>query len=316
MKFLKQYSLILALALMLSIVPVASATEIALSQEATWYVTDVGDISSLTAAPLYDVADGRLTAGIARMPEDVTAEYAGNALYGIASTETRGRAFRIILEAGVYFEDGTILKAQDLASALRERLADYPWIAGGADFLQGGEKLAQQVISLKAAGFDTVSAAKEAGYTRFYMDLAHFWGLEAGWEPVDSRNRINDYAMPGGLDEKYVTPAYLYRNYLTEGATLSYMHSRYVGVAETVEKMTLEDVGILETGDEALIIITSEAMTARTLAARLASLELEGLWGPYRIVTWDADEILLERNEFWLKDAEKYPAQTIRCYPR
>lgn len=309
MKFMKKYTALLVLALLLHLTPGARAAE----GEAKWYAPSREAVRNLTVTAFYQLEDDTLAAGLARLPVDVTAEYAGHDLYGIAPGESRGRAFRITLADGICWADGTAVEAVHVAEHLRSQLEAYIWICGAEAYLQGGEKPAQAVISLKEAGFDSVTAAKEAGYTRFYMDLAHFWGLEAGWEEVSSRSRFRDYAMPAGLDETYVSPAYLYRNYLAEGAALSYMHSRYVGVAETAEPMTLEDVGILVSADDEIVIITAEAMTARTLAARLAGLTLEGDYGPYQMASEDADEILLERNPYWQRDDSRYPAETIRC---
>lgn len=313
MKFLKKCSALLALALVLT-APGAAAAEVAPEGVAVWYVSQREAVRDLTVTAFYRVEDGALAPGLAQLPVDVTAEYAGSDLYGIGKTESRGRAFRLTLEQNVSWDDGTSVTASHVAEHLRSGLEAYPWIGGAESYLAGAEKPAQSVISLKDAGFDSVTAAKEAGYTRFYMDLAHFWGLEAGWEQIDSRSRFRDHAMPGGLDETFVSPAYLYRNYLEEGASLSFMHSRYVGVAETAEPMSMDDVGILEIGDHELVIITAEPMTAGTLAVRLAELTLEGNYGPYRMVTDDADEIILERNEYWQGDKTQYPAESIRCF--
>ena len=52
----------------------------------------------------------------------------------------------------------------------------------------------------------------------FYLDTEGFWGLGGGWKPISDRIRLRDFAMPGGLDEYFVSPAYLYRYYLMDGA--------------------------------------------------------------------------------------------------
>lgn len=312
----------LILALMLTGCAAASAAELPEQTVAICYLEDLQDsayLDSLTAPPLYVVEDDNLAAGILSMPEDVTAEYAGNERYGIPITARRGYVFRIRLLQDLFWEDGKAVTVEDLVDTVLGRLEEFSWIANANAYLAGHEQPAEEIITLKEAGFGSVSEARESGYGRFYIDLASFWGLEEGWRSVEDRQRVVDYAMTPGLDERYVTPAYLYQNYLAEGTALSYFQSEYIGVAAHRNALTAEDVRLLKIGESELVIITAEPVTAQTLAARLAELKLvrsdfEGCYGPYRITDEGADEIRLERNPYW--QGEAYPADVIRCLGR
>lgn len=297
-------------------------------------------LRSLTTTALYTSVDGELVPGLAaELPVDVTAEYAGKEIYGIPAGAERGYAFRITLRRDVFWEDGAAVDADDVLFSVRTLMQskscaqDYRWIANAAGYAEGLERPAEQVVSLNEAGFSTVSEAEAAGYTRFYLDVARFWGLDTGWTSIGDRQRILDHAMTPGLDEMYITPAYLYEQYLAEGTSLAYLQGRFLGITGDRDNiLTMEDVGILKTGEYELVVIAGEPVTARTAAARLGQLcllrqtlygdrygtapEYYSSCGPYRITDAGADEILLERNEYWRGDISAWPADVIRCLPR
>lgn len=321
-KMKKYMAALLIPALMLTGCAAVSAAEVAEPAVATCYLEDLRDSSylqSLTAPAPYVVADGRILEGILSMPEDVTADYTGDVRFDIPENARRGHAFRMNLTQDLFWEDGKAVTADDVAAAVLARQEDSAWVANAGAFLAGQERPSEEVISLKAAGFDSAAAAREAGYGRFYIDLGGFWGLDAGWKSVEDRRRVLDPAMMPGLDEMYVTPAYLYRNYLAEGMSLAWFQPDYLGVAARPDQMTAEDVGLLAISSSELVIITAEAMTPQTLAARLAQLkpvrsDFKGCYGPYRVTDEGADEIRLERNPYW--QGEAYPADVIRCLSR
>lgn len=276
-----------------------------------------GFLTELTTTAFYTIGDGALADGLADIPEDVTGEYAGS--YGIPAGAQRGYAFRIALDEGVYWDDGTPVTADDVLAAVR--LEDHLWVANAEEYLSGHERPTGDVISLHDAGFDTAAAAREAGYTRFYVDLANLWGLEAGWESVTDRTRIRDYAMPDGLNELYITAAYIYRNYLTDGSPLDDLQSEFLGVTRSrADVLTREDVGLRKTGDHEILVITRDPAAPRSVAVRLAQLRLTreagGSYGPYRIAESGKEQIVLERNACWQGDVSLYPADVILCKPR
>lgn len=275
-------------------------------------------VRRLTTPTLYELADGAFVSGAAQLGVDVTGEYRGS--WGIPADAERGYAFQITLN-DLYWQDGTAVSALDLYRVLEESLRENLWIAGAAEYLDGWEAEAAQVISLEEAGFDSAAAARDAGYHRFYIDLSQFWGLDVQWESVTSRERIRDYAMPGGLLEYYVTPGYLYQQYLADGKDYAHWQSSFLGVtAQRETEMTMEDVGILVTGQRELVLITGTPTTVSVLAERLADLTLSpedgsGMaYGPYCLTTDSGGEILLEQNPYWNGDAPQYPR--ILCRTR
>ena len=320
MKLLGKYLLAagLAAALALGSVPVR-ASEVSEPPAAICYLPTLADdpyIQELTRPRLYAAAGEALAASL---PEDVTADYAGT--YGIPARAERGYAFRITLSGSAVWEDGNPVRAGDVSAALFARLAEFGWIAGSEAYLLGWEKPAEDVVSLRDAGFSSLDEARQAGYGRFYIHLGGLWGLDADWTDATDRQRYLDPAMMPGLDEMYVTAAYLFRNYLEEGMPLAWFQSRYAGVASRREPLTAEDVGILVTGDRELVILTSEPMAPSGLASRLADVTalragFDGTYGAYRITDEGADEIRLERNLYWQGDASLCPADVIRFISR
>ena len=299
-----------------------SASELPEPDGAICYLETLAEspyIQSLTRPSLYVAENGAFDESLAVWPEDVTGLYVG--IKGIPVRATRGYAFRVTLNEDACWEDGQALTADHVITALHDRLEDFSWIAGVTEYMLGYEREAGEVISLAEAGFDSLAQAREAGYGRFYIHLGGFWGLDADWCQVTDRQRFLDPAMTPGLDEMYVTPAYLFRTYLEDGKSLSWFQSKYAGVAARQEAMTPEDLGILRTGEREFVILTNQPMTADTLALKIADVtalreDFQGTYGPYRITDEGADEIRLERNPGWKGNVSAYPADVIRCISR
>lgn len=326
----KSRKILLALAVMLLLTFSVSATEpdAPTEPEASIHYMDTlpGDFSplsqrtaekefllALTTDKLYRLsADGSTVTPsmAAAMPEDVTAEYAG--AWGIPADAARGYAFRIDLNPAVCWADGTPITADDYLYSFG-LLRD----AGYFDFLAHSEFQAESVISLAEAGFSSVADAQAAGYTALYVDTANFWGLDGGWKSVDDRTRLRDYAMPSGLNEYFVTPAYLYQVYLADGADYAYLQSEFVGISAEPETDTAQ-VGFLKTGEHQITLILDAPATATALALQLDEFWLfregaEGCsYGPYEITSADAGLIVLERSGNWWGDAAGLP-DTIHC---
>lgn len=287
---------------------------------ATAYVDtlDAESLQSLTAAALYRVsADGEVLPQLAQaLPADVTAEYAGQ--FGVAEEAVRGYAFRIDLNPEAAWEDGTPITAQDYYGALEALInedADFLGIAGADAYRQGLPRQTDQIVTLEAAGFSDIAAAEAAGVTEFYVDMANFWGLEAGWMSVSSRTRVEDYAVTSGIAERFVSPAYIYENYLLDGKALAAFQEEAVGIcADRSQMRTMEDVGVQVTGEHQLTLILAQPTTASALALQLSGLMLEkgGLSnGPYRVAETGETEIRLERNPHWCGELQE--ADVIVC---
>lgn len=269
--------------------------------------------AGLTTAPLYAAAkDGSWEAVLAAsLPEDVTADFAGT--YGIPEKAQRGYAFRISLRGDACWEDGTPITADDCIFSIRalfeneETSENWVFLAGAEAIRSGKSKPGSDIVSLRTLGFSDLGQAFAAGYKEFFVDTDGFWGLDGGWKPISDRTRLRDYAMPGGLDEGFVSAAYLYTNYLMDGTESSYYQSEFVGICRTPgESYTIDDLGLVKESDRILILILEEPATASMVMQHLETLILsrEGVnsgfsYGPYCIISADDTEILLEPNPNW-----------------
>ena len=267
----------------------------------------------LISAPLYAMStDGSWTPVLAAaLPEDVTGSHAGKS--GIPAAAERGYAYRIALDEAACWEDGTPITADDYLYSVRklfenEKTAEnWLFLANASAICSGKPQVGSDIVSLRDAGFSGTGEAWAAGYTEFYLDTEGFWGLGGGWKSVSDRTRLRDFAMPGGLDEYFVTPAYLYRYYLMDGAVSSYYQTEFIGICRTPgAALTTEDLGIIKKSDHELILLLQEPLTPSTLMQKLESLLLfregnQGVLscGPYRIVSADKSHILLEENPRW-----------------
>lgn len=287
----------------------------------------------LTGDRLYGrSADGTIVPSLAAgLPVDVTAKFAGDETYGVPGDAVRGYAFQIDLIENAKWEDGTAITADDYLFTLETLVRN-----GGAlplanleAYRAGKCRDAETIISLGDAGYSSEAAARAAGITSFYLDTEGFWGLGGGWQPIESRSRLRDYAMPAGLDEYFVTPAYLYGKYLADGTSYSRWQEEFLGISTASDDFyTIADVGFEKTGTYQITLILSQPATASSLALMLEDIYLirESVWGdgyaestecysscgPYRISSVTGEEILLEANPYW----HGPPAETDRIHIR
>ena len=168
--------------------------------------------------------------------------------------------------------------------------------------------------------------AAEAGFHDFYLETEEFWGLESGWYRITDRTRLFDEAIPSGCEEMYVTPAYLFREYLSSAGQLWRYQSSYVGIpVSDGAAMTLQDVGLLVQEDR-MVLILQERTTANHLALALTDLypiqqgakpEIYGTadyytgCGMYRITSVTKSEIQLEPNPYWTGNQTNL--ELVRC---
>lgn len=274
-------------------------------------------ILALTAQTLYSTDDqGNLLPDQAEeLPRDITAEYAGT--YGIPKNAKRGYAFAISIREDAAWEDGKSVNGADWYFTVEKWLEAnrFPLeIANYQAFLRGDTKPADQIISLKEAGFSSVSEAEAAGHSDFYIDLAGFWGLDTGWLRITDRTPLEDAAIPSGCEEMYLTAEYIYRRYLSDSGSQKMFQSEFVGIPSAAgEKLTVQDVGLIAEGNS-IVLILHQPAAAGYVAAALADLvplrpsafgddygtgENYVSCGPYRIVSASGEEILLEPNPHW-----------------
>lgn len=321
-----------------------------------WYTDGEKTVLEYTAQGLYEAtlaSDGAsyeiLPAMAAAMPEDVTAEYAGS--WGIAEDAAEGYAFLIDLDPDACWADGTPITAGDYVESMKRLLSSEAKHYRASDWFSGAlslagaydyymQDMAGQVIyqSLADAGYSSVKEAKNDGITEFYVDLEGYWGLECGWQSIESEEAFRDDAIPEGEKEDYVTPKYIYETYLAEGADYAAYQNSFVGVVqERIREVSWEDVGFLKAGNYRIVLILKKPMTAGNLAAALRSCFLvnTGLYdqdpdaygtdpehyiscGPYSLTAFDSRELRFARNENWHGYADpdyqgQYQATAISC---
>lgn len=278
----------------------------------------------MTSARLYRVtAEGALLPELAAgLPVDVTAAYTG-AGYGIPAAD-RGYAFRIELNPQACWEDGTPITADDWLFTIAQYRLNEKFTLSLAEQTEPGEG---PVRSLQETGFDTLEQAREAGYRDFYLDVTRFWGLQGGWMALGDRTRLRDYAIPEGMDEFWVSPAYLYRRYLAAGQAYDRWQGQMLGLTEPAAGEPVP--GMEKTGDYQITLILSEASTPQAVAAGLEKLRpiRQELWraeyatsvpdysacGPYRVALVEQGRIVLVRNENWYGATDPAWPGEIRC---
>ncbi len=284
-------------------------------------------LKKLTAASLFALdADGNWTPVLASaLPEDVTANHAGT--YGIPGNAARGYAYRILLDEQARWEDGTPITGEDYVNSIRaafenpKTAENWLFLANASAIRSGKLQPGSDIVSLRDAHFSGIGEAWAAGYTEFYLDTEGFWGLGGGWKSVSDRIRLRDFAMASGLDEYFVTPAYLYRYYLMDGAISSYYQTEFIGICRTPgDAMTIEDLGLVQVSDHEIHLLLQEPLTPSTLMQKLESISLfreNGdtplSYGPYRIVSATKTEILLEPNPHWHGGADPRGYDRILC---
>lgn len=335
MKALRNYmGLLAAVTLLVATVLAASASDvnlIAVQEMETlpsyWNPLEVETpqqelLRDLTGGGLYRLSrDGRtIDSPLASMPEDVTAEYAGS--YGVPEKAVRGYTYRIMLNTGACWDDGTPITADDWIYSGQHMLAmessQTLRILANAEGFRNGGTHNPQMLSLIEAGYGSVAAALEAGVTDFYVDVETYWGLGNGWRSINDITRLKDNAMTQGYSEMYVSAAWLYDRYLADERPYAYYQGEFVGIPGEGTPITLEDVGLVKAGDYELVLILQHPETASSLAAKLLDFCLirEGCsyrsaagsasYGPYRILEASAEGIRLEKNPNWWGEPGQY----------
>lgn len=275
-----------------------------------------------TTSPVYTLADnGSWMPVLAQaLPEDITADYAGT--YGVPATATGGYAYRIRLNPDARWEDGEPITADDYIFSIQKLLENeesrdnWTFLANASAVLSGKKQAGSEIVTLRSAGFTSLAEAKEAGYTEFYVDTTHFWALEGGWRPIHDRSRLQDFAMPSGMAERFVSPAYLFEYYLADGAENSRLQREFIGISkEDGQPITMADLGLLSAEPLELVLVLQKPTAPSTLMQKLENLFLfrESYWGknfatsaetycgygPYRITAADPNEIILQPNPNW-----------------
>lgn len=279
-------------------------------------ITTPAWLRQLASVPLYTVGERENWEGVLakNLPEDVTAEYAGT--FGIPDNAVRGHAFRITLASAACWDDGTPVTADDCIRSIsllleNENTAEnWLFLANARDIIQKIPQPGDEIISLEEAGFSSIHDAWEAGFQDFFVDITHFWGLPGGWRSVSDHTRIHDDAMPSGQNEYFISPAYIYHNYLLSGSSGDRVKREFVGISRTPgEALTIKDLGLVKQSDRELVLITEKQMTVSTLLLHLEHFMLAGhkSCGPYRVHSASDSALLLDQNpNWWGESAQLY----------
>ena len=297
--------------------------------EKTW-------LQSKTSAPVFRYTEEGAWEPVlvTALPEDVTKDYAGTA--GIPARAETGYAFRLQLRKEARWEDGRLITADDYIFSIQKLLQDeenrsnWTFLANSEAVLSGARKPGTEIIPLKDENFATVAEAKEAGFTDIFIDTTRFWGLDGGWLSITDHFRMQDFAMPSGMDERFVSPAYLYTYYLADGKESSRLQDRYLGILKpTGETYTMEDLGLVKINSFELVFLLDEPVALSSFIHKLENLFLfrESYWGkqyatsadtycsygPYCITLAEKNRIVLEPNEFWYGEPVSDAFDRIIC---
>ncbi len=258
------------------------------SAPSTWSPTDwqnevEGDVQGYTMVYFYDfvmndAADGYdiVCEAASAMPEDVTADYAGNETYGVPADATEGYAWTITLNEAMCWEDGTPITADDYIYTLQQFLNPEMKNYRASSFYEGTTGLANAynyynsdkvgemgyTTSLADLGYASVEEAEADGYTNFGVDIYNFWAITAedGSTIVDITDEtlIRDEAVEEGEDGDYISAAEVY-DYLVNYYTSDLPDYVYVG--EAIEAASWDDVGVIKNDDYSLTFILTNPTT-------------------------------------------------------
>lgn len=283
-----------------------------------WRSDTEAAVLELTASPLY--AAGLENGSYAFLPE-MAADYPLDVSANLG--REAGTAWQIDLRTDAVWSDGSPITADTYISSLRElldpgmqhtRAADYYFLENAWAWYNGDTT--GQVIyrTLADCGYLSVSEALEAGES-IYLDMTAFWGLDCGWQSIDSTEQFRDPEIAEGEMEDYVSPSYVYNTYLADGANYAGYQTTFTGVArDSVAKADWQEVGIRRTGEYRLTLLTAMPMTRAALMQKLSrcflipqgydgayGMDTEGYLscGPYRLETAGMEGMTFVRNESW-----------------
>ncbi len=307
-----------------------------------WMNANEVNLISYTSTAFYDylmndTKDGYVIqpAAAAEMPEDVTAEYAGNETYGVPADASEGYAWKVELNPDLCWEDGTPINADTFLYSVKQYLnpemsnyraaicyTSLP-IANAQSYynsLHAGE--VGYVSTLGDLGFSTVEEAEAAGYTEFGVNMDEFWGLSGA-----GIASIYDDETVYGSGDGAITAKQAYDEYLAPGKDYSQWTYWYVYVGETLEAASWEDVGIIKNDDYSLTFVLASPLTEFYFIYNLNSLvavkedlyeankqqtgdivkssygtavDKYSSYGAYKITSFQEDkELTLTKNENW-----------------
>lgn len=165
-----------------------------------WSMTYESTILGYTTTTFYTIEmnetkDGYIfvPSAASEMPVDVTAEYAGNELYGVPADATEGYAWRIELNEKLCWEDGTPITADDYLYTMEQYLSPEMKNFRASTFYEGTAALANAKAfydgseatynNMNSAGIslDSLVKGSDGVYTDEVGNIAYL-----GWTAIDN----------------------------------------------------------------------------------------------------------------------------------
>ena len=285
-----------------------------------WQTEEAGGILELTSSPLYApaIGDGSyefLPEMAADVPRDISAG--------------KGKLWQINLRTDALWSDGTPITAQTYFDSMKELLnpgrqhslaQDYFFLENAWAWYYGDTSGEISYKTLAECGYLSVSEALRSGEA-IYIDMNAFWGLDCGWQSIESTESFRDPEIAEGEPGDYVSPSQVYNENLADGAPYAAYQTTFTGVArEPAPKADWADVGISVTGDYQLTLRTARAMTPAELMQKLSRCFLVpesydasyGMapedyraCGPYILESATGEELRFIRNETWYGYADE-----------
>lgn len=222
------------------------------------------------------------------LPEDVTAEYAGDETYGVPADATEGYAWKVTLNENATWEDGTPINADTFEYTLQQFLNPDMSNYRASSFYSGETGLANgynyymknhageigYASSLESLGYATIEEAKADGYENFGVDLGGFWGIsEAGIVSIDDETEYRDEAVTDESDpEANVSGKYIYETYLAPGCDYESYAPANVYVGEEIEGAEWDQVGFIKNDDYTVTFVLVNPTTEFYFEYNMSSL--------------------------------------------
>ena len=275
-------------------------------------------------------------------PVDVTEQVkAEHPEFNIPESADSGYAYVIELNPNATWEDGTPINADTYVESMKRlldpkllnyRAADYYsgsfCIAGAKEYANQGGSAYDGALGKSVDAFLAEGGKEED----LYIDIENFWGIKTadgkGFASIMDETLIRDPAIEEGQPEDYVSPKYLYDNYLANGAVYAGYQADYLGTATVYpEGYEWSNVGLYKNDEYSFTIVFAKSLKGFNLLYNLSgnwivytdlydaclkqtgdgwtstyntSVETCKSYGPYKLVSYETDKSMrFVRNENW-----------------